>query len=296
MRSYLLATIAVFCLLLSSCSASSEVSASASPTFEQAAQTPEASASATEVPTSTTLTPESSGQDWADSKIQAWLDNSGIKSVKGFYPPNNLMISWSGAKPGHLKIVLDNSYRFNQDGMFQSYQGPTDELRIMGRVMFESIGAQSPELESVTFSTKNKKYSGTYSRARTGADPNDRKAWAEEKYVQWLDAMNDTYESFCGNSIKKIETYRSCIPTDPHAYIDSVESPKFGELVVTLNPGIWQNNTYDTKSMPGVGFVSSNMQLKINRKAHGDEQVEKLTVRVKGSDETSTEFKNPSMP
>lgn len=62
---------------------------------------------------------------------------------------------------------------------------------------------------------------------------------------------------------------------------------------MTLAPGNWQDNTYDTKSLPGVNFVSGNMMLKINSKAHGNEQVEKLTVIVEGSDETSTEFKNP---
>ncbi len=215
--------------------------------------------------------------------------------MKGFYPPNNLMISWSGSAPGHLEIVLDNSYQFNQDGMLQSYERPTDELRIMGLVMFESIGEQSPELESVTFATENGKYSGTYSRSRTGADPNDRDAWAKEKYVQWLDSMNDTYESFCGATIKKIETYRSCIPTDPHAYIDSVESPKFGYLVVKLSSGAWQKNTYDSAPLDGVRLVSSNMLIRINAKAHGNEQVEQLTVIVEGYDETSTEFKNPPM-
>ncbi len=301
MRSRLLFTIAAVSLVLAGCSSQPDASVSASPPTGKETHAPVASASPSASATSTveaaavSPTLEASGQDWADSKIQAWLDNSGIKSVKGFYPPNNLMISWSSSEPGHLEIVLDNSYRFNQDGMLQSYERPTDELRIMGLVMFESIGEQSPELESVTFATKNGKYSGSYSRARTGADPDDRDAWAEEKYVQWLDSMNDTYESFCGATIKKLETYRSCIPTDPHAYIDSVESPDFGELVVTLSPGIWQDNTYDTKSLPGVNFVSGNMMLKINSKAHGNEQVEKLTVVVEGSDETSTEFKNPPM-
>ncbi|PRA10974.1 hypothetical protein CQ010_10355 [Arthrobacter sp. MYb211] len=235
---------------------------------------------------------DASGQDWADSKIQAWLDNSGIKSVKGFLGAYKLMNSWDSPKPGHLSIHLDNSYRFNQDGSAESHEVSTDELRFMGRIMFESIGKKSPELESVTFATENKQHSGTFSRARTGADPADREAWAEEKFVQWLEAMNDTYESFCSANIKKIETYRDCIPTDPHAYIDSVSSPAIGELVVTLAPGIWQGNTYDTDSIPGVDFVSGNMMLKINSKAHGPEQVETLTVKVQGTEETSTEHKS----
>ncbi|MGR6901188.1 hypothetical protein [Glutamicibacter sp. BSL13] len=100
--------------------------------------------------------------------------------------------------------------------------------------MFESIGESSPELEAVTFTTEDGTKSGTYSRARTGADPADLKSWAEEEYVQWLGSMNDTYESFCGKSIKKLEDYRSCIPTDPHAYIASVEAPARGELLVTF--------------------------------------------------------------
>ncbi|WP_404288976.1 hypothetical protein [Glutamicibacter arilaitensis] len=300
MRLRLVFTAALAALALTGCSVQTATIPSESPSVPPATADPAPSLSpspaAAEVPTVQSYDPargiDSSGQAWADEKIQAWLDNSGIKSVKGFLGAYKLINSWDSPKPGHLSIHLDDSYRFNQDGSSDHLGGPTDELRIMGRVMFESIGKKSPELESVTFATENKQHSGTYSRARTGADPADREAWAEEKYVQWLDGMNDTYESFCSASIKKIETYRDCIPTDPHAYIDSVSSPAVGELVVTLAPGIWQGNTYDTDSIPGVDFVSGNMMLKINRKAHGPEQVETLTVNVQGTKETSTAHKS----
>jgi len=214
-----------------------------------------------------------------------WKENSGIKSTKGFLYPYNLMTSWASPKPGVIDIKLSNDFVFNKDGMQESYQGPTDELRTMGLIMFESVSEASPELETVTFSTENGKYSGSYTRARTGADPDDRKAWAEEKYVQWLSGMNDVYESFCGATITKIETYRSCIPSDPHAYIDKVESPEYGELVVTLKEGPWMDGTYDT---PASSFVSGNMMIKINRKAWDDEQVQKLTVKARGGEDIDT--------
>lgn len=301
MRSRLLFTIAAVSLVLAGCSSQPDASVSASPPTGKethapvASVSPSASASATSTVEAAAVSPalEASGQDWADSKIQAWLDNSGIKSVKGFLGTFKLISSWDSPTTGHLNVHLDNSYKFNLDGMAESYERPSDELRFMAEIMFESIGEQSPELESATFETENGEYSGTYSRARTGADPLDREAWAEEKYIQWLDSMNGTYESLCHAPIKKIETYRSCIPTDPHAYIDSVESPKFGHLVVKLSSGTWQKNTYDSAPLDGVRLVSSNMLIRINAKAHGNEQVEKLTVVVEGSDETSTEFKNP---
>ena len=227
-------------------------------------------------------------QQWADEKMAMWVENSGIKSVKGFLPPCNLINSWKVNEPGNITVCLENSYRFNSDGMFQSYQTAEDELRVMGLVMFESIGESSPELGAVTFTTEDGSKSGTYSRARTGADPADLESWAEEKYVQWLDSMNDTYESFCGKNIKKLEDYRSCIPTDPHAYIASVEAPARGELLVTLADGKWQNNTYDTARIPGVDFVSGNMILNTNKKAHSSEAVEKLTVKTENGKESST--------
>lgn len=301
MRSRLLFTIATVSLVLAGCSSQPDAIASASAPNDKETHSPVASTSPSVLATSTAEAAAVSptlvaiGQDWADSKIQAWLDNSGIKSVTGFLGTFKLINSWDSPTAGNLNVHLDNSYKFNLDGMAESYERPSDELRFMAEIMFESIGEQSPELESATFETENGEYSGTYSRARTGADPSDREAWAEEKYVQWLDSMNDTYGSLCHAPIKKLETYRSCLPTDPHAYIDSVESPKFGQLVVKLSSGPWQKNTYDSVPLDGVRLVSSNMLIRINAKAHGNEQVEKLTVVVEGSDETSTEFKNPPM-
>lgn len=216
----------------------------------------------------------SSGQAWADSKIEMWKENSGIKSTKGFLYPYNLMTSWESPEPGAIIIYLDSSMEFGVQSP-EPYQTREDELRFMGRIMFESVGEASPELESVTFSTEDGKNSGTYSRARTGADPKDREAWADEKYTQWITAMNDTYESFCGTEITKLEIYRSCIPNDPHAYISKVHSPVFGELVVTIDDGPWMDGTYD---MPASSFVSSNMMIKINSKAATGEKVEKLKV------------------
>lgn len=226
-----------------------------------------------------------SGQAWADSKIQMWKDNSGIKSTQGFLYPYSLMTSWESPDEGVLNIYLDNSMIFNRDGMQESYQTREDELRVMGLIMFESVGEESPELESVTFATEDGNNSGTYSRARTGADPNDRKAWAKEKYTQWLAGMNDVYESMCKAEITVLEVYRKCLPSDPHAYVDKVASPAFGELVVTIKDGPWMDGPYDT---PASSFVSSNMIIKINDKAAVGEHVEKLTVIARDGKDTGT--------
>ncbi|GAA3300346.1 hypothetical protein [Glutamicibacter nicotianae] len=226
-----------------------------------------------------------SGQAWADSKIEMWKENSGIKSTKGFLYPYNLMASWESPSPGVINIFLDNSMEFGTQ-MPQSYETNEDELRTMGLIMFESVGEASPELESVTFATENGKHSGTYTRARTGADPKDRKAWAEEKIVQWLDSMNDTYESFCHSEITELEVYRNCLPTDPHGYVEKVESPAFGELVVTLEDGPWIDGEYD---IPASVFVGSNMSIRINQKAAQGEKVEKLTVIARNGADTHTE-------
>lgn len=287
-----LAVAAVLALLaLSGCSSpnigTGESSGAVAPANENL--TVQSSSTPTEHPDIPAASPTPSGQEWADEKVNAWVDNSGIKSVKGFLYPYNLINSWDSPKAGHLRLFIDDSYEFNRDGMSQHFETATDELRIMGLVMFESIGDDSPELETVDIATEDGSRSGSYSRSRTGADPSDLDAWADEKYVQWLDAMNDTYESFCGFTIKKLEQYRECLPTDPHAYVESVEAPAEGELVVTLSPGEWQDNTYDTDTMRGVDFVASNMMLKINSKAFATEAVESLTVVVDGTDESGTE-------
>ncbi|WP_345472571.1 hypothetical protein QMQ05_01990 [Glutamicibacter ectropisis] len=295
MRVRSLMTLSLAAILMTGCSATQSPESPAEPT--SAATTPAvSSATATTAdvelaenslapsPTEATSTPLT-GQAWADSKIQMWKDNSGIKSTQGFLYPYNLMTSWESPKEGVLNIYLDNSMIFNRDGMQESYETREDELRFMGRIMFESVGEKSPEFESVTFATEDGKNSGTYSRARTGADPNDRKAWANEKYVQWLSGMNDVYESMCHAEITTLEVYRSCLPDDPHAYVDKVTSPAFGELVVTIKDGPWMDGTYD---MPASGFVASNMLIKINDKAAVGEQVEKLTVIARGGEDTTT--------
>jgi hypothetical protein len=281
-------------LVLSGCALASPAESSQGESSKVAVAGGESTtAQGSNTPTADASTPAASpmpdGQEWADEKVNAWVANSGIKSVKGFLYPFNLINSWDSPKAGHLRLFIDDSYEFNRDGTAQRYETATDELRIMGLVMFESIGGDSPELETVDIATEDGSRSGSYSRSRTGADPSDLDAWADEKYVQWLDAMNDTYESFCGTTIKKLEQYRDCIPTDPHAYVESVEAPAEGELVVTLGPGEWQDNTYDTDTMRGVDFVASNMILKINNKAFTTEAVENLTVVVDGSNESGTE-------
>lgn len=295
MRIRNLITLSIVAILISGCTANESAKPSSAPATPTAVSaeasattvTPEAElADNSAAPTSANPDPSPlSGQAWANSKIQMWKDNSGIKSTQGFLYPYNLMTSWESPKAGVLNIYLDNSMIFNQDGMQESYQTREDELRFMGVIMFESVGEKSPEFESVTFSTEDGKNSGTYTRARTGADPNDRKAWANEKYVQWLSGMNDTYESMCHAEITSIEVYRRCLPDDPHAYVDKVTSPAFGELVVTIKDGPWMDGEYD---MPASSFVSSNMIIKINKKAALGEQVEKLTVIARDGDDATT--------
>jgi len=294
--------LSVMALLMNGCSASESptptaepvksASAPANPTV--AATNPETELAENSIAPASTEPTESAltGQEWADSKIQMWKDNSGIKSTRGFLYPYNLMTSWESPKEGVLKIYLDNSMIFNRDGMQESYQTREDELRVMGLVMFESVGEKSPELESVTFATEDGKNSGTYTRARTGADPNDRKAWAKEKYAQWLSGMNDVYESMCHAEITTLEVYRNCLPSDPHAYVDKVTSPAFGELVVTIKDGPWMDGTYD---MPASSFVSGNMIIKINDKAAVGEQVEKLTVIARDGEDTGTALREEWM-
>lgn len=288
-------TLSIVAVLITGCSTSQSSAPSATPTNSATASADAAAVAETPAtdlaensieptPSASTTTPLSR-QAWADSKIQMWKDNSGIKSTQGFMYPYNLMTSWESPKEGVLKIYLDNSMIFNREGSQESYQTPEDELRFMGLIMFESVGEKSPELESVTFATEDGKNSGTYSRARTGADPNDRKAWAKEKYAQWLSGMNDVYESMCHAEITTLEVYRNCLPSDPHAYVDKVTSPAFGELVVTIKDGPWMNGTYDT---PASSFVSSNMIIKINDKAAVGEQVQKLTVIARDGEDTDT--------
>ncbi len=296
MRPQLLAATAIATLLLAGCSTADSqesTAATAPPVSSTSSPSNEATASAGSeaIAESASASPSApvvnSGQAWADARIQMWVDNSGIKSTAGFLYPYNLMTSWDSPEDGVIDIKLSNDIVFNRDGTLQSYEGPKAELGFMGSIMFESIGEASPELETVTFSTEDGKHSGSFSRGRTGADPANRQAWADEKYAQWLNSMNDTYESFCGTPITSLKVYRSCIPNDPHAYVDTVESPAKGELVVSIADGPWMGDDYD---IPASRFVSSNMLIRINEKAVGEGKVDKLTVIARNGEDTAVEM------
>ena len=298
MRLRLTALAAGTALLLAGCSPAADPASAPSPAAPSAsaAQPSSASSASEAAPSSAAAEPAvekiaNSGQKWADEKIGLWVKNSGIKSVKGFLPPYNAIDSWESPAPGEILIHLDNTYSFTAptDPM-EMVKTVKDDLRLMGRIMIESVGNASPELESITFETANGKESGTWSRARTGADPADREAWADEKYQQWLEGMNDTYESMCG-TLTSIEVYRKCIPSDPHAYIGKVESPAPGDLVVTLDDGPWTGGTYDEGANGAASFVTSNMMLKINEKAARGEKVESLTVKTADGSQEHTEYR-----
>ena len=101
-----------------------------------------------------------------------------------------------------------------------------------------------------------------------------------------MTTLNNVYEwnvdsgSFtdeCEAPIETLEDYRVCAPDDPLAYLDSMESPGEGELVVTLMPESWGGGEYDPDRVFTVPYLAEILHGYIGRHADGPLQVTTIT-------------------
>lgn len=235
---------------------------------------------------------------WADQKMEQWFNAEGSsKGVQGFIGDFRLIKSWEASKSGEIVLRVDGSITTHDD-VYNQKLGSANNLWLIPAVMMESIYEIAPELEKVTAITDDGKRTEAFTRNDLFPVPSaedsacgekDLECWADEKYNQWLASMDETYRGMCGK-ISRLADYHQCIPSDPHGFVDSVEAPEPGELLVTLADGVWQDNTYDTEEIPGIDFVSSNMAVRIAEKDVGLKQV---TVMTADGDKTSTNQPHP---
>lgn len=106
--------------------------------------------------------------------------------------------------------------------------------------------------------------------------------WADERFEDWLRAMNFTYQGLCGG-VESVMDYRQCVPDDPHGYITSFEAPTYGELVVHVENGAWQGGQYE----PAATFMAGNILLKIGSYSN---EVATLTVVTEDGQSETVEF------
>lgn len=113
--------------------------------------------------------------------------------------------------------------------------------------------------------------------------------WAGVKYEQFLETTGDTYSGNCGDASTPAGL-RACAPDEPLTYVSAVESPKPGELVVTVTPEAWGGGEYDPDRHYTLEYVAGNMAL---RMAHHDDDVESLTVTTPDGSHRHTDHWQP---
>lgn len=89
--------------------------------------------------------------------------------------------------------------------------------------------------------------------------------------------LSENFTGECHAPFETLEEFRECSPGDPIAYLDSIESPRSGELIVTLMPGSWGGGEYDPDRVFAVPYLAEILHGYIGRHTGGMLQVTTTT-------------------
>lgn len=120
-----------------------------------------------------------------------------------------------------------------------------------------------------------------------------------ERLDQYLTTLNRVYNDNAPHStytgerehpFKTLEEYRECAPGDPGAYLDSIESPRPGELIVTLMPDAWGGGEYDPGQVNTVPYLAGILHGYIRQQT---DELQKLTATTPDGAHQATEGRLP---
>ncbi|MFJ2619071.1 hypothetical protein [Glutamicibacter sp. NPDC087344] len=94
-------------------------------------------------------------------------------------------------------------------------------------------------------------------------------AWAEEKKQDWMDDINEGWEDVVMD-IDEPADFLKWYPSDPHGHIESFQAPRYGHLVLTLEPYAWETDAFSD-----LAYVGSNTMLRIGAR---DKNLQSVTV------------------
>ena len=103
-------------------------------------------------------------------------------------------------------------------------------------------------------------------------------------------AGHESFSGECDVPFETLESYRACSPSDPAAYLASIESPRDGGLVVTLMPEAWGGGEYDPDRVFTVPYLAGNLHSYIGRHTAGPLQV---TTKTPDGEYQATEGRVP---
>ena len=101
---------------------------------------------------------------------------------------------------------------------------------------------------------------------------------------------HENYIDDCDVPFETLEAHQSCSPSDPIGYLASIESPRDGELVVTLMPEAWGGGEYDPDRVFTVPYLAEILHGYIGRHTSGPLQV---TARTPDGEHQATHGRVP---
>lgn len=101
---------------------------------------------------------------------------------------------------------------------------------------------------------------------------------------------HEDYTDDCDVPFETLEDYQVCSPSDPAGYLASFESPRDGELIITLMPEAWGGGEYDPDRVFTVPYLAGNLHSYIGRHTDGSLQV---TITTPDGEHEATQGRLP---
>ena len=118
----------------------------------------------------------------------------------------------------------------------------------------DTAGSATTEASAITHDAEQPDHSGSQEPPNSPAtDVETQGPGAADSLEHLLTTLNTVYNDNVGHGnfsgecdapFATLEEFRECSPDDPIAYLDSIEAPQRGELIVTLLPDSWGGGEY----------------------------------------------------
>ena len=119
----------------------------------------------------------------------------------------------------------------------------------------DTAGSATTEASAITHDAEQPDHSVSQEPPNTPAtDVETQGPGAADSLEHLLTTLNTVYNDNVGHGnfsgecdapFATLEEFRECSPDDPIAYLDSIEAPQRGELIVTLLPDSWGGGEYE---------------------------------------------------
>ena len=118
----------------------------------------------------------------------------------------------------------------------------------------DTAGSATTEASAITHDAEQPDHSGSQEPPNSpDTDVKTQGPGAADSLEHLLTTLNTVYNDNVGHGnfsgecdapFATLEEFRQCSPDDPIAYLDSIEAPQRGELIVTLLPDSWGGGEY----------------------------------------------------